>query len=62
MRHMRVDRDRFGVRVFGSTEQPRQMQRAFHQIASAMRRIRASVARFGMASNLGGVFPNVILP
>ncbi len=60
MRHMCVDRDRFGVRVFGSAEQPRQMQRAFHQIARAIRRIRAIVARVGMGSNLGAVFSNVI--
>lgn len=56
------DRDRFSVRVFGSTEQPRKMQRVFHQIARATSRIKAMVARSGMSSNLGAVFGNVITP
>jgi len=54
------DRDRFAVRLFGSTEQPRQMQRAFHQIARATSRRRAKGARSDMVLNLGAVSGNVI--
>jgi len=44
----------------GSTEHPRQMQRAFHTTATATRRSRAMAARLGMAMNLGAAFGKVI--